>query len=166
MMPPTRRTRRRGYTLLETAIVLAIMVIGGLLVMPRWNAASSVPLDGSNDISAEDGAGAQLVDLLLQARRRAILHRQVVTVRLDRELALVRIDTGGVDGTGLWSEQALPLGVGETLDTQMPVPMVEFHPSGAAISDSLPIRHSAGRSTIRIDAWSGDVRLDGAHAIR
>jgi prepilin-type N-terminal cleavage/methylation domain-containing protein len=166
MMPPTRRTRRRGYTLLETAIVLAIMVIGGLLVMPRWNAASSVLPDASSDISGLDDTGAQLVDLLLQARRRAILHRQVVTVRLDRELTLVRIDTSGVDGTGLWSEQALPLGAGETLDTQMPVSMVEFHPSGAAISDSLPIRHSAGRSTIRIDSWSGDVRLDGAHAIR
>lgn len=166
MMPLTRRSRRRGYTLLETAIVLAVMVIGGLLVMPRWNTASSVLPDASNSTSAIGDTGARLVDLLLEARRRAIHHRQVVTVRLDRELALVRIDTSGVNGTGLWSEKALPLGAGETLDTPLPVSTVEFHPSGATIADSLPIRHSAGRSTIHIDAWSGDMRLDGTHAYR
>ena len=164
MIMPANRRLRRGFTLLETAIVLAITVIGGLLVLPQWNAARSVPAGATASAGSSEAPGESLVGALLEARERAILRRQVVTVRLNRELALVRMDTTGGNGTGLWVEQPLLLGDGATLETREPITLVEFHPSGSAISDALPIRSRAGWSAIIVDAWTGEVRLEGAHA--
>ncbi|GAB1342069.1 pilus assembly FimT family protein [Gemmatimonas sp.] len=166
MIVPASRRLRRGFTLLETAIVLAITVIGGLLVLPQWNAARTGPAGVSTAANANEAPGASLAGALLEARQRAILHRQVVTVRMNRELALIRIDTTGGNGTGLWAELPLQLEDGVTLETRDPITLVEFQPSGSAISDSLPIRSRAGWSALVVDAWSGEVRLDGAHASR
>jgi prepilin-type N-terminal cleavage/methylation domain-containing protein len=137
---------RPGFTLLEVAVVLAITVIGGLLVLPRWNR----PL-------ATDAAGTLLARTLLLARGHAIATRQVVTVRFDVANRTMRADTSGAAGSGVWHEGPLPLAAGESLEPGDLLTSVTFHPSGAAFGESLRVRHGEGWVAVHIDALSGDV---------
>lgn len=141
---------RRGFTLLETAIVLAITAIGALLVLPLWPAALRSPV-------AEDTPGAALVLELHAARQQAISARQEVRVYLDVRQQRLRMDTVGAHGRDVWSEQPLPLAPNEMLVTRDTAALVRFLPSGAAHAAPMALRHGTGWLTITVDPWNGEV---------
>jgi len=144
-------TRRRGFTLLETAIVLAITAIGALLVMPRWPAATS------SDVMTDGTSGAALSTALREARQHAIAKRQLVVVHLDAEQQRMRVDTAGPDGRGVWRDTVLPLAPDEMLVTADTVALYVFHPTGAAQGRPVALRHASGWLDLRVDPWNGEV---------
>ena len=143
--------RRRGFTLLETAIVLAITAIGALLVLPMWPAATS------SDVRTDGSPGGALATALSDARRHAIAKRQLVAVHLDVEHQRMRVDTTGTDGRGVWLDTVLPLAPDETLVTADTVAMYVFHPTGAAQGRPMALRHASGWLDLRVDPWTGEV---------
>ena len=143
--------RRRGFTLLETAIVLAITAIGALLVLPMWPAATS------SDVGTDGSPGAALATALSDARRHAIAKRQLVAVHLDVEQQRMRVDTTGTDGRGVWRDTVLPLAPDETLVTADTVAMYVFRPTGAAQGRPMALRHASGWLELRVDPWNGEV---------
>ncbi|MCA2985023.1 type II secretion system protein [Gemmatimonas sp.] len=148
---------RPGFTLLEVAVVLAITVIGGLLVLPRWNRPLATDAAGADALFDGDAPGTLLARTLLLARGHAIATRQVVTVRFDVANRTMRADTSGAAGSGVWHEGPLPLAAGESLEPGDLLTSVTFHPSGAAFGESLRVRHGEGWVAVHIDALSGDV---------
>jgi prepilin-type N-terminal cleavage/methylation domain-containing protein len=151
------RRARRGFTLLEVAVVLAITVIGSLLVLPRWNRPVAVDVAGADALLDDDTPGTLLARALVTARGHAIAWRQVVTVRLDVPNRTMRADTSGAAGSGVWYEGPLPLAAGESLEPGDLLTSVTFHPSGAAFGPSLRVRHGEGWVAVDLDALSGDV---------
>lgn len=143
--------QRHGFTLLETAIVLAITAIGALLVLPMWPAALS------SDAPADSSPGAALATTLADARRHAIAMRQLVTVRIDVAQQRLRIDTAGTGGRGVWQDMVLPLAPDETLITADTVAVYLFRPTGSAQGQPMALRHAAGWLSISVDPWHGEV---------
>lgn len=143
-------TPRRGLTLLETAIVLAITAIGALLVLPLWPSALRDP--------EPDGTPGSLLTLALRdARQHAVRERQDVVVYLDVRQQQLRMDTIGTSGRGVWREEALPLAANELLVTRDTAAVVRFRASGAAQGAPLSLRHASGWLSIELDPWSGEV---------
>ena len=155
MTRSVRSGARSGFTLLEIAVVLAVTLIGGLLVLPKWSA----PLrpDGFESPHIDRERGVLLVDALRAARSQAIRARHTVTVHLDRNLAGLRVDTAGANGSGIWYVGPLPLDAGESLETEGGVLNVMFHPSGASYGQPILLRHARGMLALRIDPWNGEV---------
>lgn len=143
-------TARRGFTLLETAIVLAITAIGALLVLPLWPTALRAP-------AADDTPGGAIAQTLSAARQQAIGARQDVLVYVDVRQQRLRMDTVSVHGRGVWQQRPLPLAPNELLVTSDTTALVHFHSSGAAQSTPMALRHAAGWLSIVIDPWSGEV---------
>jgi prepilin-type N-terminal cleavage/methylation domain-containing protein len=142
---------RRGFTLWEMTIVLALVALGTALVVPNWIDfdASPIPVPGES-----------VVALLRDARRVAIEGKQTVAVRIDPSTRYFRVDTTGVSGTGALVEGELQVGAYEALETDLPRVQFVFLPSGAALGDSVLVRGSDGPFLLTVDPWSGQVVLN------
>ncbi len=146
---------RRGFTLLETAIVLAITAIGALLVIPQWPSAFRDDVGSTRPV--DDTPGAPLAVALTEARQQAIRHRQIAIVRIDAFRGLLRMDTVGTNGRGVWRDTTLPLGINEMLVTADTAEVLVFRPTGAAESRPMALRHASGWLTVQVDPWNGEV---------
>jgi Tfp pilus assembly protein FimT len=142
---------RKGFTLWETALVLAVLVVTLVLAAPAMVGfgADKVPTD----------ADAILV-LLRDARRSAVAHSALVAVRLDPETGRFRVDTTGVKGMGTLTEGKLELGGATKLVTDLARLQFIFQPTGASFSDSVGVRGPNGTMMVTVDPWSGVARAD------
>jgi prepilin-type N-terminal cleavage/methylation domain-containing protein len=148
----TRRARR-GFTLLETGVVLAITALAALLVLPIWLGAER------SAISADEEPFTSLLD---GARRQAHLARQRVTVTVDMALQLVQVDTSGTNGDGTWQRFSLDRETLTQVDATVARATFTFRANGSAHGDSLRVRTADGWHWLTVDPWSGEVR----HALR
>jgi len=137
---------RRGFTLWEMSIVLAVMAVSALIVIPRLTSFGDDPPEQTGDA---------IVTILRDARRAAIERSQTVTVRVDPVTGAYRADSTGIAGTGLLAEGTLDLGTWQTLETQLARLVYAFRPSGAAFGDTVLVRGSDGAVLISVDSWSG-----------
>jgi prepilin-type N-terminal cleavage/methylation domain-containing protein len=137
---------RCGFTLLEMAIVLAIMAVSALLVAP------SLARMGEGK---PPGVGEDVVKLLNDARKIAIERNETVTLRLDPISGRYRADTVGVGGSGKLGEGAMALGAQETLITDLPRLVYVFHPTGATFADSVLVRGAGSAALVSVDPWNG-----------
>lgn len=137
---------RRGFTLLEMTMVLAVLAVSALVVIPQWNRA--------NDEAPSDATSA-LTALLRDARRVAIDARQDVSVYVDPATGHYRVDTAGVHGMGAFAEGTLTLGALESLETTRERLRFIFQSTGAAVGDSVLVRGSAGVTLVSVDPWNG-----------
>lgn len=136
---------RRGFTLWEMAIVLAIVALTAALVIPNW-------VDfGDNTVPTP---GQPLVTLLRDSRKWAIDNSQTVSVRVDPTTLIYRVDTTGTNGTGLLIEGTLAMGTYETLETSLLRLSYMFRPTGAALGDTVAVRGEQN-VTVAVDPWSG-----------
>jgi prepilin-type N-terminal cleavage/methylation domain-containing protein len=138
---------RRGFTLWEMSITLAIMAVAATLVIPV--------LTQRFGTEQPPQSGDALMALLRDARRTAILHAQTVSVRVDPATGLYRVDTTGIAGTGLLAEGGLGMSAWETLVTDLPRLQYVFRPTGAAFGDTVVVRGSERTVAISLDPWSG-----------
>ena len=146
----TRRARR-GFTLWEMAIVLAVMSVAAILVAPAITRLGEGPPPRTAD---------SVLALLRDARRAAIAGNAMVTLRIDPVSGHYRADTTGVGGTGALAEGTLALGATETLETALPRLRYIFHPTGAALADSVLVRGFGEAVLVTVDPWSGVARTD------
>jgi prepilin-type N-terminal cleavage/methylation domain-containing protein len=137
---------RRGFTLWEMSIVLAVMAVSALIVIPRLTSFGDDP---------PEKAGDAIVTVLRDARRAAIERSMTVTVRVDPVTGAYRADSTGIAGTGPLAEGTLDLGTWQTLETQLTRLVYVFRPSGAAFGDTVLVRGSDGAVLVSVDPWSG-----------
>lgn len=137
---------RRGFTLLEMGIVLAIMAVSAMLVAP------ALARMGEGKPPA---VGDDVVKLLRDARKIAIERNQTVTLRLDPISGRYRADTVGIAGAGELGEGAMILGAQETLVTDQPRLVFVFHPTGSAFADSVLVRGAGTAALVYVDPWNG-----------
>lgn len=141
---------RRGFTLWEMAVVMAIIAVSAVVVVPRmW-------LSFGEDRPAQTGEA--LLSLLRDARRVAIERNQVVYVNLDPASQRFRVDTSGIAGTGMLAEGMLETGGWETLVTTLPRLRYVFRPTGAALGDSVRVRGNES-VLVTVDPWSGEAMV-------
>ena len=138
---------RRGFTLLEMAIILAVMAVSAALVIPAYTDLGLTPpvLPGN-----------ALVVLLRDARRLAIEQSLTVAVRVDPATNYFRVDTTGVYGTGMFVDGTLEIGAYESLRTDLPRLQYVFRPSGAALGDTVTVQGNSISAVLAVDAWSGE----------
>lgn len=137
---------RRGFTLMELAIVLAVMGVAATLVVPALGR-----LGRDKPRRSED----QFMALLHDARKSAIDHNALVTLRVDPLTGRYRADTTTSLGSGLFVEGKLELGVEETLVTPLARLTYIFRPTGAVFGDSVLVRGSEATVLVGVDPWSG-----------
>jgi len=142
------RTARRGFTLLEIAVVLAISTIAALLVFPQWAERSEAPM----------APPAQVAAWLVEARQQAIGARQTVTVHLDARAAQVQMDTSGASGSGIWLREPLSRELSSAFEPPDARYTFAFRPTGAAQGDTVRVRTSDGLWRLAIDRWNGEVQ--------
>jgi prepilin-type N-terminal cleavage/methylation domain-containing protein len=137
---------RRGFTLVEMAIVLAIMLIAGGLVVPALVDLGRTPQRRTADA---------LLSLLNASRKLAIAHNVTVTVALDPKSGDYRIDSTGYYGAGLVVQSQIDLLGMESMATDAPRLNYTFKPTGAAMGDTVRIRGADSSVVIGVDPWSG-----------
>jgi prepilin-type N-terminal cleavage/methylation domain-containing protein len=137
---------RRGFTLIEMAIVLAIMAVTAMLVAPALSRMGQ---------GKPAGVGDDVVKLLHDARMIAITRNETVTLRLDPASGRYRADTVGIAGSGELGEGTMTLDARETLETSLPRLVYVFHPTGSAFADTVLVRGAGGAALVSVDAWNG-----------
>jgi len=143
---------RRGFTLWEMTIVLAIMAVVATLTAPAL-------VSFGND--QPPGAADKLVSLLHAARQTAIADNTIVTVRLDPTTLKFEIDSSGTAGSGPIASGKLDLDVSQTLVTDAPRLQYIFTPTGASFSDTVLVRGGGDRPLwVGVDAWSGEAHVE------
>ena len=139
-------TSRRGFTLLEMSITLAVLLIASGLVVPAQTPARRT-------------AGA-LLELLTTARHIAIDSNVTVTVVLDPETGRYRADSTGLLGSGPVSEGEVAFDGLEELVTESARLTWRFRPDGGALGDTVVVRGQEGSLVLSVDRWNGVARTD------
>ena len=137
---------RRGFTLVEMAIVLTIMLIAGGLVVPALVDLGRTPQRRTAD---------SLLTLLNASRKLAIQHNVTVTVVLDPKSGDYRVDSTGYFGSGLVIQSQIDLLGMESMATEAPRLNYTFKPTGAAMGDTVRIRGADSTVVVSVDPWSG-----------
>lgn len=140
------RLQRRGFTLLEMAIVLAVMAVSAMLVAPAFSRMGE---------GKPPAVGDDVIKLLTDARRISIDRNETVTLRLDPVSGRYRADTVGVSGSGELGEGTMTLGAQEGLVTDLPRLVYVFHPTGATLADTVLVRGAGAAALVAVDPWSG-----------
>ncbi|MBK6495645.1 MAG: GspH/FimT family pseudopilin [Gemmatimonadetes bacterium] len=144
-------TSRRGFTLLEMSITLAVLLIASGLVVPALVDFGQTP--------ARRTAGA-LIELLTTARHIAIDSNVTVTVVLDPETGRYRADSTGLLGSGPVSEGEVAFDGLEELVTESARLTWRFRPDGGALGDTVVVRGQEGSLVLSVDRWNGVARTD------
>jgi prepilin-type N-terminal cleavage/methylation domain-containing protein len=137
---------RRGFTLMEMGIVLAIMAISAMLVAPALSRMGQ---------GKPPGVGDDVVKLLTDARQIAIQRNETVTLRLDPVSGRYRADTVGISGSGELGEGTMTLGAQEALVTDLPRLVYVFRPTGATLADTVLVRGAGAAALVSVDPWNG-----------
>lgn len=142
---------RHGFTLLEMAVVLAIMAVSATLVAP---AISRLGHDRQTQ------AAAGVLGVLHDSRKLAIDQNVMVILRIDPLTGHYRADTSGVAGTGQFADGTIALDATETIVTELPRLQFIFRPTGAVFGDSLLVRGQGSTVLVSVDPWSGVARTN------
>ncbi len=143
---------RRGFTLLEVSITLAVMAVASLLVVPALVDFGRTPPPRTANA---------LLSLLDASRALAVDSNVTVAVVLDPKTGKYRVDSVGVFGAGPVVEGELEQNSMETFETTVPRLTYTFRPTGASFGDSVRVRGVDSSVVIRVDSWSGAARASG-----
>lgn len=142
---------RRGFTLWEMTIVLAIMAIAGTIALPAFvNFGADQPAAPSD----------KLLALLHDARQLAIARGAMVTLRIDPLTFRYQTDTSTAAGTGVFATGKLDLAASQTLVTDQPRLQFIFTSTGAAFADSAQVHGGDHPMWVGVDPWSGVARAE------
>lgn len=142
---------RRGFTLWEMTIVMAVMAVAATLAIPAF-------VSFGNDKAP--GAADKLLSLLHDARQTAITTNTLVTLRVDPVTFRFEVDTASTVGAGEYAEGKLDLDPSQTLATDVPRLQYIFNPSGAAFADTVVVRGGDRPLWVGVDAWSGVAHVE------
>ncbi|MCX5756691.1 MAG: prepilin-type N-terminal cleavage/methylation domain-containing protein [Gemmatimonadetes bacterium] len=145
------RAVRRGFTLWEMALVLAVLAISLLLAAPAI---------GNFGLTRPRGDAEPLLDLLRTARGEAVFASAIVAVRLDPTSGAFRVDTTGVHGMGTYAAGHIDLGGATVFVSDLDRLQFLFQPSGASFADSVAVRGPGGTQMVKVDPWTGVARAE------
>jgi prepilin-type N-terminal cleavage/methylation domain-containing protein len=137
---------RRGFTLLEMAITLAVLSIAAALVAPAL-------VDFGKQQTRS--TGSELLHLLASARRTAIDSNVSVMVTVDPEDGRYRVDSLGPFGRGPVAEGELDLAGFERLETDASRLTWRIESTGLAFGDTVLVRGMDHALLIGLDPWNG-----------
>lgn len=143
---------RRGFTLLEVTITLAVMAVSAMLVVPALVDLGRTPPPRTANA---------ILSLLDASRALAVDSNVTVTVVLDPKSGKYRVDSVGVFGAGAVVEGQLEENSLETLETTAARLSYTFGPTGASFGDTVRVRGVDSSVVIRVDSWSGAARASG-----
>lgn len=136
---------KRGFTLVEVMVVIAILGITAAAVVPALARAAA-----EDDLTRS----ARIVgDLLEGARTRALEQATPVSVTLVPETGRYWVVVGAMRDSG-----ALALDPGVRLQAASPRPSVRFDPLGTADGDSVMLVGPSGARGLSLDRWTGALR--------
>jgi prepilin-type N-terminal cleavage/methylation domain-containing protein len=140
---------RRGFTLLEMSITLAVMAVAAMLVVPALVDFGQVP---------QRRTAEGLLSLLKASRALAIDSNTTVTVVIDPTNGKYRVDSTGVFGTGAVTEGQIDETSMETMATTAVRVKYSFGPTGAAVGDTVRVRGIDSSVVVLVDPWNGVAR--------
>ena len=157
---------RRGFTVVEVVIVLAILGLTAAAVAPAFREAASRPADplaaAANDVA----------QLLRRARSTALERGASVSVAVSgaaggrvRRIgadaaslrAVVTIDSAGVARIAARDFVVMPAGASFAA---LSAPVIGFAADGRSSGGAWTISAGARTATIAVDRWTGDVRVE------
>ena len=137
---------RRGYTLWEMALVMAILAVLTALAVPAYiQLGAERPRTGTE----------QFVDLVNDSRRLATRHNVLAMLVIDPLSGHYRLDSLGASGLGTVVDDTLDLGASASFETTLPRLRYLFRPTGAAFGDSVVIHGTDSTRVVHVDRWSG-----------
>jgi prepilin-type N-terminal cleavage/methylation domain-containing protein len=134
--------KRRGVTLIELVVVIALMAIIAGVVTPAFRAA--LPASGIS-------ATAQLSAVVRAARARAIEKATVVTLTVDPATGRFWIDHPDTAGAIVLSAHATLSGADRV--------HFRFRPTGEIAADPLAITESGVVRAVQVNRWTGEVAI-------
>lgn len=137
---------RRGYTLLEMSIVLAILSVAATLVVPALVDLGATPPHRTGDA---------LLTLLHASRQAAIDRNVTVALVIDPVTGKFEVDSTGLSGAGELAEGQIDLALTEALVTDLPRLQYTFRPNGAAMGDTVRVRGTDSSLVVSVDPWNG-----------
>ena len=146
---------RRGFTLLELMVVLVLLTVTAAAAIPAFL--------GNRVLTADERVARHISDLLAQTREAARTSGAPATLVLaapdERTGGRYWITTRDSGSTGVLS---LPPGVHVTglADART---QCRFNPEGPATPCAITVQ-GARTLTVRVNAWSGEIRLEHARA--
>ncbi len=156
LIPPRQWRAAGGFTLVEVLLVLALLALGGMILIP---AAGGI-LGGRRAASPED----TLTSVLQQARRDAVLTGREISLRFDGEAQQFVWEGANVrlGGTGpqvkldfLRANSGSAVLIGGRLVETTTVPAVRFYPDGTCDPVRVQLRAGDGAArVIVIDPWT------------
>lgn len=143
---------RRGHTLLELTVVLAVLGVMGALVAPSWR-------ESRAQSRVEDSARA-LADLLNEARLAAEERGTMVTLILDPATGRAWYAADAVEGPPQRAG-TLPLAGTVVVESTSPRVRFVFVPGGLAFGAPLRLHDGVRARVVTVDPWTGEPHVDG-----
>jgi prepilin-type N-terminal cleavage/methylation domain-containing protein len=137
---------RRGYTLLEMSITLAVLAIASALVVPA--------LVNFGETPARRTAG-ELLGVLAASRKLAIDSNVAVVLVLDPSTGRYRADSTGPFGSGPVTEGSFATDAMELFVTDQARLVWRFRSTGAASGDTVLVRGTNESLLVVVDPWNG-----------
>ncbi len=140
---------KRGFTLVEILVVLAILGITAAAVVPALARATT-----EDDVTR---AARALEQVAAAARRTALARATAVAVTLVPESGRYWVHLP--DGTTIDSG-AIALDQGTRIHSAAPRPQFRFGPLGTADGDTLLLLGAGGAQAFVVDRWTGGIRVE------
>ncbi len=143
---------KRGFTLVEVVVVVAILAISAAVVAPALvSAARTDPLART---------AGELTGLLTSARIAAVERGTPVTVAVTLATGRYVVTIERRDSSTVLAEGGLVLDDVRLAAGGRPAVRVRFDPLGPAEPDSVSVLGTTGHRVVRVDPWTGEVRAD------
>ena len=148
--PRTAAANRRGFSLLEVIVVLAILgTIAGVT-------APALIMDTKKDDLAQ--SSDEITTLLDRTRRTAATHGSRATLTIEPGSSQYWVTLRVPEGERTVASGKLALVAGTELLSRDPRPSFTFDPAGRAFASDVSVALNGATTAIIVDAWTGDVR--------